>query len=392
MKALISFLILVPLSFGCGERDEVDSNRGSLEAPVWIRTPGTDQALGIARFADEGSLVLTGRTDGGLGEDDGFVSLISADGELQWMTILGSAGVDVLLDVDVHASGTIFAGGVSTGDFQGERNALFSDGALSALDTNGVVLWSRLLGMGAINQLTLEDDGVVVSGSGIQPGRQDADAFIAKYSLSGERLWSTWVSSDGTDSATGLFIQDNTIWVVGFTDGALFFEGTTVSLDGWIGRFDREGRLLEGEQVDANQDESFTRICALSDGGLVVAGYTSDSDGNIDGTLRRYDASHSEFHEWRSQWVGSDAIYGLVCTADDKVVVSGRIDVASNSDGFRASLDDTLREEEIVISAYPGRDEWVDLVDTPEAICYAGYRPFDANQGIDDLDAVAECY
>ena len=372
MKALISLVIWVPLSFGCGERDEVDSNRGSLEAPVWIRTPGTDQALGIARFADEDSLVLTGRTAGGLGEDDGFVSLISAEGELQWMTILGSAGVDVLLDVDVHASGTIFAGGVSTGDFQGERNALFSDGALSALDSNGVVLWSRLLGMGAINQLTLEDDGVVVSGSGIQPGRQDADAFIAKYSLSGEPLWSTWVSSDGTDSATGVFIQDNTIWVVGFTDGALFLEGTTVSLDGWIGRFDREGRLLEGEQVDANQDESFTRICALSDGGLVVAGYTSDLDGNIDGTLRRYDASHSEFHEWRSQWAGSDAIYGLVCTADDKIVVSGRIDVASNSDGFRALLDDTLREEEIVISEYPGRYEWVDLVDTPEAICYAG--------------------
>ena len=60
VKALISFIILVPLSFGCGERDEADSKRGSLEAPVWIRTSGTDQALGIARFADEGSLVLTG--------------------------------------------------------------------------------------------------------------------------------------------------------------------------------------------------------------------------------------------------------------------------------------------------------------------------------------------
>ena len=67
VKALISFIILVPLSFGCGERDEADSKRGSLEAPVWIRTSGTDQALGIARFADEGSLVLTGRTAGGLG-------------------------------------------------------------------------------------------------------------------------------------------------------------------------------------------------------------------------------------------------------------------------------------------------------------------------------------
>ena len=43
--------------------------------------------------------------------------------ELEWTTILGSTGVDVLLDVGVHASGTIFAGGVSTGDFQGERNA-----------------------------------------------------------------------------------------------------------------------------------------------------------------------------------------------------------------------------------------------------------------------------
>ena len=72
--------------------------------------------------------------------------------------------------------------------------------------------------------------------------------------------------------------------------------------------------------------------------------------------------------------------------------MSGRIDVDSNSDGFRALLDGALREEEIVISEYPGRDEWVDLVETPGAICYAGYRSFDANPGIDDLDAVAECY
>ena len=93
--------------------------------------------------------------------------------------------------------------------------------------------------MGAINQLTLEDDGVVVSGSGIQPGRQDADA-LSPNTASPERDYEHMGHSDGTDSATGLFIQDNTIWVVGFTDGALFFEGTTVSLDGWIGRFDRE--------------------------------------------------------------------------------------------------------------------------------------------------------
>ena len=392
LKALITFVISAALLFGCSERKDVSTNIGGLETPVWIRTSGTDQALGIAKFSDEGSLVLTGRTVGGLGEDDGFVSLISPEGQLQWTTILGSAGVDVLLDIGVHSNGTIFAGGVSTGDFEGERNTLFSDGALSALDSNGVVLWSRLLGLGAINQLTLADDGVLVSGSGIQEGRQDADAFIAKYSLAGEPLWSTWVRSDGTDSATGLFIQDNTIWVVGFTDGALFLDGTTASLDGWIGRLDREGRLLEGEQIDANEDESFTRVCALRDGGLVVAGYTSDLDGNIDGTLRRYDASHSEFHTWRSQWAGSDAIYGLVCTRDDRIAVSGRLDLDSNSDGFRALFDGSLREGEIIVSEYQGRDEWVDLVDMPGAICYAGYRPFDANPGIDDLDAVAECY
>ena len=242
MTVLIIFFIFTSLSLACGAQDAAVHTRGGFEPAVWVRTTGTDQALGIAEVPHKGDIVFTGRTAGGLGEDDGFVSYVSARGELEWTTVLGSAGVDVLLDVGVHRNGTIFVGGVSTGDYQDEPNTLFSDGALSALDPQGLVLWSRLIGMGSINQLVVDNDGIVVSGSGFQPGRQDADGFIAKYSLDGDVIWRTWVRSQGSDSATGLTITDGEIWVVGFTDGALFVDQGTSSLDGWIGRLDLEGR------------------------------------------------------------------------------------------------------------------------------------------------------
>ena len=385
------YVLALVISAGCSPQTERAAPSMPLDEPVWLRTDGTDQGLGIAHRLD-GGLVMVGRTQGGLGEDDGFVLSIGSDGSTDWVKTLGSSGVDVLLDVGVHPDGTIIAGGVSTGNYEDEQNDLFSDGALSALSSSGEVLWSRLLGLGAMNQLVVLDDGVVVTGSGFQAGAQDADAFVAKYNLSGEALWHRWLRSSGNDSATGITSRADELWVVGFTDGALFDDDASMLLEGWVAVLRDDGTLMRGEQRRRDQEHSLTRICETPQGQLVLAGYVIDGAGEIDSLVEIYDASHSELFQWRSYWPGSDALYGLVCKRDGTIAVSGRLDTQEQADGFWVHLSSELSVLEHYSATFPGRDEWVDGVEVDAGLCFSGYRPFDDNPVIDDLDAVAQCY
>ena len=256
-------------------------------------------------------------------------------------------------DVGTHADGTIIVGGVSTGDYQQEQNDLFSDGALSALSSSGEVLWSRLLGLGAINQLVVLDDGIVVSGSGFQGGAQDADAFVAKYNLYGQELWRSWFTSAGNDSATGLLSRAGQLWAVGFTDGALFRTETTGRLEGWVATLNADGTLMRGEQLVRDEEQSLTRICQTPAGQVILAGYVIDVGGGIDSLVQIYDASHSELTEWRSTWPGSDALYGLVCESDGSVAVSGRLDDEDRADGFWLRLSASLSVVDEYRAAFP---------------------------------------
>jgi hypothetical protein len=387
---VVNCLYLTVVLVGCSTHVSEPNGQLPLEEPVWLRTGGVDQGLGLAEAID-GTLVIVGRTDGDLGQGDAFVLKTSLDGEVEWQKTLGSNGVDVLLDVGVHENGSIFAGGVSTGNYEGEQNELFSDGALSALSASGEVLWSQLVGLGAINQLVVVRDGLVVTGSGIQSERQDADAFVAKYNLSGERLWQLWLRSDGNDSATGITAIDGQLWVVGFTDGALFSNETASNLRGWIALIDNDGALVRGNELEGEEEQSLTRVCGTPNGDIAVAGYVIDENGGIDSIVKRYDASHSELNTWRSGWQGSDAVYGLACERNGSIALSGRLDVAEDADGFWLRLRSDLSVQDENLASYSGRDEWVDVIEVEGGLCFSGYRPFDDNPDIDDLDAVAEC-
>lgn len=370
---------------------EPESERISLAwtNPVYWRTEGVDQALGIAPF-DQTSVVVVGRTEGGLGDSDAFASRVAQDGQIMWTQILGSSGVDLFLDVGVHVSGQIFAAGVSTGDFQGQPNGLFSDGALSSLGADGEVVWSRLVGLGAINQLEVVDDGVLVTGSGMQSGRFDADAFVAKFSLDGDRLWVQWMGDEGMESATGIAHRDGLIGVVGFRDDGMSGTSGAGTLDGWVSLLEADGQPIDTKTWDLGANESLTRVCLQPDGTMVAAGYTDVYD-DIDALVVTFDDAQNELKKWVSRWEGVDAAYSLLCDENDSVYIAGRLDTDERSDAFWALLGDDLLEREKRVEDYPGRDEWVDLFFWHDHLCAAGYRKKNASTNEKDVDALFDC-
>ena len=360
------------------------------EAPVYWRSAGVDQALGVASLDDD-SLVVVGRTEGGLGDADGFVSRVDQNGQVLWTKILGSAGVDLFLDVAVHTSGLVVAVGVSTGDFEGETIEMFSDGAVSALSETGEVMWSRLLGLGAINQVQVVEDGILVSGSGMQPGRLDADAFVTRMSLDGEIQWVRWFGEEGMEAATGIAARDGHIGVVGFRDDGMAAVPGAGTLDGWVAILREDGMPEGGDRVwDLGGNESLTRVCIQADGSLIAAGYT-DIHGDIDAIVVAFDEEKREVTRWVSQWNGDDAAYGLLCDDGGNLYVSGRLDEGDRSDAFWARLSANLSERQKETEDFPGRDEWVDLAFWHDHVCAVGYRKKTESPDDNDVDAILDC-
>lgn len=371
------------------EAPEPKTDLWSWTTPVWWRSPGPDQGLGVAPF-DADSLVVAGRTESGLGQSDAFVSRVKQPGEVLWTKTLGSSGMDLFLDVGVHPSGIIFAAGVSTGDFEGETLGIFSDGVVSALDEDGEVLWNLLLGMGSINQLQVVSDGVLVTGSGIQSGHADADAFVAKISLAGQLVWNRWIDEAGMESATGIAWDGEQIAVVGFREDGTSMENSAGTLDGWLALLETNGEILQITPWDLGANESLTRVCVRDDGTLMAAGYT-DVNEDIDSVVVTFDPADQEVAHWVSEWRGEDAAYSLLCAENGHAYLSGRIDVDDRSDAFWVQLDERLNVQRTEIASHPGRDEWVDLTFWHDAICAVGYRWHPEAAVAEDMDALLDC-
>ncbi len=387
--ALAGFLIACGAAEPTQSLIENEVRDPALSEPQSWRSDGVDQVLGLTITEDD-HFVVAGRFGGEGAESNGFVSKVSPQGDMMWTNILGSDGLDLFVDVGSHPSGLVIAGGVSTGDFLGNPNALFSDGALVALNADGEVQWSLLLGIGPINQIEVVNDGVLVTGSGLRPGRTDTDAFVVKVSLNGAIVWTRWIESAGSDSATGLAHVDGLIWVVGFTDGVFGDAAATGNLSGWVAHATEDGTLIETSQVDLGGNESLTRVCALDSGVLVLGGYT-DSRADIDSLLMVWSPEHREVARWVSEWEGNDAVYGLLCRNDGSIVITGRLDGVEASDAFGASLDDNLTMEASWTSQVPGRDEWVDVVEWGSQLCYGGYQLSDQALSQEEFDAVLAC-
>ena len=175
---------------GFTEGDLAEPNRGQRDAFVarltangeiaWTRQfggPATDWTQGVGVDA-HGNVYLTGITDGQAaadtehaGDRDGLLASYTPDGDLRFVTQIGTENADSLFEVRVHPDG-IVATGSTTGSFesaatatpvnQGER-----DGILVRFDRAGSLIDAAVLGTAQADDLTglaIAPDGRIVFG------------------------------------------------------------------------------------------------------------------------------------------------------------------------------------------------------------------------------------
>lgn len=254
---------------------------------------------------------------------DGFAAKFNAQGVRQWATYYGGSGYDLIINSATDAAGNIFVTGstnstntvvIATGgafqtNFAGNP-AYGGDVFIAKLNANGVRQWGTYYGD------TLDDWGlgICVDGTGnvyvtggvrAQTANQvfgtsgshqplqatstnpEYDAFLAKFSGSGARIWSTYYGGSGMDYGNACTTDVNgDVYLVGLTASSTssvmatnachqYSIGSTNATDGFIARFNANGNRLWATYYGGTGNDYVLTCNVDQQGFLYITGATS---------------------------------------------------------------------------------------------------------------------
>lgn len=240
-------------------------NGTSLRYSTFLGGEGTDEAYAVAVDADRNAYV-GGYTDSEAfpteaafqpdGGGDGFLTKLSAEGDLGYSTYFGGSGIDAVYGVAVDAAGRAVAvGETDSADFplaaphQDHLGGTYAD------------CWD-FYGCG--------------------------DAFVSRFAADGQGLvFSTYFGGKGTDLATGVSLDPlGNIHVTGNTtsvdlptaDPIQDANGGGALVDAFVVRFSSDGMLGAATYVGGTDVDKAFGIAADSSGSAYVVGVTASAD------------------------------------------------------------------------------------------------------------------
>lgn len=260
---------------------------------VWVRqfgSPADDIATGVASVGD--AIFVVGRTDGSIfgahgGGSDAFTAKYDSSGVLAWVHQLSSPGNDEASAVSVGNEGSVFVVGRTDSVLGGQESFGGVDAFVARYDSNGTLDWIRHLGGpgddSAEGVVNTSDGGAIIVGR--YAGNSNShfggdDAFVARYSVTGEQSWFKTIATSMTDMANGVAVGvDGEIYVAGATDGSLADQENMGQLDAFICRLTDAGELVWARHLWTNGYDVANAVAVGDDGAVVIAGYTGGTLG-----------------------------------------------------------------------------------------------------------------
>ena len=144
------------------------------------------------------------------------------------------------------------------------------------------------------------------------------DAFVSKYDSAGNEVWIRQFGTGDWDAALSLSTYSSAVYVGGFTEGTLPGQTTTGLVDAFVRKYDLAGNVVWTRQFGSDEGDYLEGICVCPSG-TYVAGYTNGtlpgqtSAGETDAFVRRYDIAGNEI--WTRQFGGTDheAAWAIKC-------------------------------------------------------------------------------
>lgn len=289
-------------------------------AEVWTRQfggSGFDNAAGVAVYG--GSVYVAGSIEGtlpgqsGAGGNDVYLRKYDLAGNEVWTRQFGSATADRGESVAVDASG-IYVAGITVHELPGQTTLGSSDAFLRKYDLAGNELWTRQFGTSSVDQvwsIALTDGAVYVGGAtgGTFPGQTNAgsfDGYVRKYDVNGNELWTRqFGSSGGFEPAAGIAVDANGVYVAGTTNGALPGQTSAGDEDAYVRRYDHAGNEVWTRQFGTPDLDGAFAI-SVDETGIFIGGRTfgllpgQSSPTGGDAFVRKYDFDGTEI--WTHQF------------------------------------------------------------------------------------------
>lgn len=216
---------------------------GALQWTKQWGTNGYDYGRSIALNASGTHLYATGATPGDLdgngeqennGEVDIYILQITVSGVEGWIRQWGSREYDESNHITLDIDDNIYITGTTHGELDGHPSAGHSDNFLAKFNPHGEKLWMQQWGSASwdngIGITTHKETGELYVASVTINGPTDADISLNKFDDNGFLQWIQETKMNGMGSTTGISIDNNHIYMTGFT------------------QTDVDGHLNQGEQ------------------------------------------------------------------------------------------------------------------------------------------------
>jgi len=204
----------------------------------------------------------------------------------------------------------------------------YNDMWILKLDSSGNVTWQKAYGGGSHNEIATSiqqtsDGGYIVAGYTYSFGAGDNDFWVLKLDASGNVTWQKTYGGSYHDEAYSIHqTSDGGYIVAGFTGS--FGAG---GYDFWVLKLDSSGNITWQKTYGGSSYEYANSIEQTSDGGYIIAGYTSSfGAGSQDMWILKLDSSGNV--TWQKTYGGSesDMAYSIQQTSDGGYIVAGRME------------------------------------------------------------------
>jgi len=267
----------------------------------------------------DGNYIIMGQTISNNGDVSGFhnggnpsnnyndiwITKISSTGALLWQKCLGGSYYDNYVDMYLLNDGNIMlfsTSNSSDGDVTDNHGG--NDYWVVKLTPNGIIDWKKSYGGSSDDSLRtviLLDNGnfllagdTMSSNGDVNNNHGSNDIWIIKIDTNGNLIsQKTYGGSQSEGLNTIIKTTDSGYIISGYsssTDGDV--NGNNGNLDYWIVKIDNSGNIEWQNNYGGSQNDWMPKIQQTNDGGYIVYGYTSSTDGDVSG-----------FHGSNDTWV-----------------------------------------------------------------------------------------
>ncbi len=286
---------------------KLDSS-GNLISQKCLGGTGGEEAFSIQHTDDGGFIIAgysfsnNGNVTGNHGTLDYWIVKLDELGNFAWQKSLGGSAEDWAYSIQqTNDNGYILAGTSYSNDDDVSRNHGNFDYWIVKLDSIGNLIWQKSYGgyypdeAQSVHQLadggyvvggwTESNDGDVIGDHLRIDGNPSVDYWILRLDATGNILWQKTLGGSLEDYGRCIQqTQDGGFIVTGIANSS---DGDVVGSHGggdyWIVKLDASGNLLWQKTLGGSQFETAYSIQQTSDGGFIVAGGATSTDGDVTG-------------------------------------------------------------------------------------------------------------